>query len=81
MEYMYIPFTLQDEIKKYCEIRTPVPEPLVRKYFSDIVSCLEYLRSGGTCHGDIKPTNILISQSNRAYLADSYFINSGRIAY
>lgn len=62
-------------------MRRPVPEPLIRKYFSDAVSCLEYLRSKGTCHGDIKPTNILINQNGRAFLADSYFINGGRISY
>jgi serine/threonine protein kinase len=54
---------------------------LLRKYFSDVVSCLEYLRSKGTCHGDIKAKTILISSNGRAFLADSFFINGGKISY
>ena len=59
----------------------PVPEPLVRKHFTEIVSCLQYLKSKRTCHGDIKPKNILIDRNNKAYLNDSFFINGGRIAF
>lgn len=81
IQYIYIPFTLQDEIKKYCIENRPVPEPLVRKYFEEVVSCLEYLKNKGTCHGDVKPKNILIDRNNKAYLADSFFINGGRIAF
>lgn len=58
-----------------------MPENLVRKYFYNVVSCLEYLRIHGTCHGDIKPKNILINKDKQAFLADSYFINGGRIAF
>jgi serine/threonine protein kinase len=42
---------------------------------------LEYLKSEGTCHGDVKPKNILIDKTGTAYLLDSYFINGGRVAF
>lgn len=58
----------------------PMPEQIVRKYFGEVVSCLEYLAQKGTYHGDVKPRNIIID-NNKAYLTDSYFANGGRIAY
>jgi serine/threonine protein kinase len=58
-----------------------LPEQLIRKYFSDVVSCLEYLKTKGTCHGDIKANTILINPNGRAFLADSYFIHGGKISY
>lgn len=80
MEYPFVERTLQDEIGKYCDLQRPVPEPLVRTYFSQIVSCLEYLQAQKTCHGDVKPTTILI-KDNQAFLADSYFIHGGKVSY
>lgn len=80
VEYAYLPFTLEDEIKRHCDLRMPMPEQLLRKYFGEVVSCLDYLAQKGTYHGDVKPKNILIDR-NRACLSDSYFANGGRIAY
>lgn len=62
-------------------MRTPVPENLIRKYFAEVVSCLEFLKNRGTCHGDVKPKNILIDRNKKAFLTDSFFINGGRISY
>lgn len=53
----------------------------VRQIFHDIVSCLQYLKQNNTCHGDIKPKNVLISSQGKAFLADSYLINRGRVSY
>jgi len=54
---------------------------MLRKYFYDVVSCLSYLKSKGSCHGDIKAKTVLISPNGRAFLADSYFINGGKVSY
>jgi serine/threonine protein kinase len=42
---------------------------------------LEYLKNKKTCHGDIKAKTILISSNGRAFLADSYFLNGGKVSY
>lgn len=73
--------SLEDLIKDYCRKQMPFPEAGVRKIFFDVVSCLLFLRQNGTCHGDIKPKNILFGSSGRPFLADSWFMNRGRIAY
>lgn len=58
-----------------------MPEKLVRKYFAEVASCLEYLKNRKTCHGDVKPKNILIDNMGRAFLTDSYFMNGGKVSY
>ena len=40
------------------------------KYFIEIGCALRYLHSRRVIHGDIKPTNVFISESGSAYLAD-----------
>ena len=65
----------------YCERKMPFPENEIRRIFFDIVSCLSYLKKNGTCHGDIKPKNILFGSNGAAFLGDSYFMNRGRVAY
>ena len=42
---------------------------------------MNYLKNGGTCHGDIKPENILFDSQGKAFLLDSYFIKNGRMAF
>ena len=66
---------------EYCRKKMPFPEIQLRHIFFDVVSCLLYLKKSGTCHGDIKPKSILFGSNGKAFLADSYFINRGRVAY
>jgi len=40
------------------------------RYLTDILKGLEYLHDNGLYHGDIKPSNILISQRDEAVLTD-----------
>lgn len=39
------------------------------------------MKNKGTCHGDLKPKNILIDRNRKVFLTDSFFINGGRISY
>lgn len=42
---------------------------------------LQYLKSKGTCHGDIKPSNILYDHMGVIKIIDSYFVSGGKTAY
>jgi serine/threonine protein kinase len=39
------------------------------------------LKLKGTCHGDIKPSNILYDHLGVIKLIDSYFVSGGKTAY
>ena len=83
IEYEFYSRSLENKIKQYCEQRRPFPETELRKAFAGVVQCLKYLQENQTCHGDIKPQNILFDfkqPENNAYLLDSYFINGGKMA-
>ena len=83
IEYEFYNRSLEHKIKQYCEQRRPFPEAELRKAFAAVVKCLIYLQKNQTCHGDIKPQNILFDSKqpeNNAYLLDSYFINGGKMA-
>lgn len=58
--------SLQDIIDK----QKTMAEPIVRQYFRQIVSALQYCHSQGVAHLDIKPANILIDVYGRVKVAD-----------
>lgn len=45
-------------------------ETLARSYLSDILLGLQYLHQRRVCHRDIKPDNILVSESGRCHISD-----------
>ena len=45
------------------------------------MSVLDFLDKNGTCHGDVKSSNIIFDHNNVPKLMDSYFINGGKTAY
>lgn len=58
-----------------------MPEKEVLRIFGAIVGVLKFLQKNGTCHGDVKASNILFDHMNTPKLIDSYFINGGKTAY
>ena len=83
IEYEFYNRSLENKIKQYCEERRPFPELELRRAFSGVVMCLKYLEENQTCHGDVKPQNILFDwkqPESNAYLLDSYFINGGKMS-
>jgi len=53
----------------------------VVRIFGAVVGVLDFLAKNGTCHGDVKSSNIIFDHNNTSKLMDSYFINGGKTAY
>ena len=81
LEYHYIKSSLEDVMEEYSNKNQGVPEKEIKKIFGAIVSVLKFLQSNGTCHGDVKGSNILFDHLGNPKLIDSYFINGGKTAY
>ncbi|WP_195603665.1 serine/threonine-protein kinase [Clostridium sp. LBM24168] len=67
--YLSMPFLKKGSLnslidKRYLSVREII------KYSLDLLSGVAYIHSKGLIHLDIKPTNILLDQSNRAILTD-----------
>ncbi|CAI4036198.1 hypothetical protein SMKI_15G0360 [Saccharomyces mikatae IFO 1815] len=59
----YIPQTLSSEIREYFDNGSKVPTKHIKLYTFQILRGLLTLHSMNICHGDLKPTNILIIPS------------------
>jgi NIMA (never in mitosis gene a)-related kinase len=57
-------------IEEYQTVNKFIPEELILKYFSQLVSVLKYCYDKHIIHRDIKPNNILYLKSNVVKLAD-----------
>lgn len=81
LEYPYLTRSLEDVVEEYNLRDEAVPEREIVRVFGAVVSVLDFLAKNGTCHGDVKPSNIVFDQTNTPKLMDSYFINGGKTAY
>lgn len=68
-EYIYIVMELCDG-GNLSHINKPVDEIIWRKYFRQIISGFQYLRSKNILHRDIKPENILLTKDGTIKIAD-----------
>lgn len=46
------------------------PEPIVRRYFHQLISAIEYCHKQGVVHRDLKPENILLDANYNLKIAD-----------
>lgn len=81
VEYGYINRTLEDVIEDYSKKKQEIPEKDICKIFAAVAEVLKYLQDNKTCHGDVKPSNILLDHIGSIKLIDSYFVSGGKTAY
>ena len=68
---------IEDHSKRELEI----PEKEILRIFECVVRGLSFLAERGSCHGDVKPSNILFDHLQTPKLIDSYFVSGGKTAY
>jgi serine/threonine protein kinase len=61
------------ELFDYIATGGPLPEPICRYYFRQMLSAMHGLHSRGTSHRDLKPENILIDENYNMRIADFGF--------
>lgn len=81
LEYPYHTRSLEDVIEEHSLKDECVSEKVVVRIFGAVVSVLDFLAKNGTCHGDVKSSNIIFDHNSIPKLMDSYFINGGKTAY
>ena len=79
--YHLYAYSLFNEIQNCCKVRKPIAEREICRIFHDVVSCLHYLHSMKTLHGDIKVSNIFMDKNRNVKLTDSFFLKQGKTAY
>lgn len=81
VEYQALSESLSKRLDRMSESGRVVPEVELVGIGRAVVSCLIYLKTKGTCHGDIKPESIYFDSLGKVKLLDSFFMNGGRTAY
>lgn len=62
---------LKEMLEEYKKSKKGIfPKDQVIQYLFCLASGLEYLERKGICHGNIKPSNVLVDKSGKAYLSD-----------
>lgn len=72
---------MEDVIEDHSKRGLEISESEICRIFGVVVEVLRYLKEKGTCHGDIKPSNILYDYMGVIKLIDSYFVSGGKTAY
>lgn len=81
LEYPYLKRSLEDELEEYSGRGKIMPEREVVRVFRAVVEALSFLAKNGTCHGDVKSSNVVFDHIGTPKLLDSYFIHRGKTAY
>jgi serine/threonine protein kinase len=81
LEFPYLKRALEDVLEEYSSKGLGVPEGEVVRIFRAVAEALLFLQKNGSCHGDVKSSNIVFDHRGTPKLMDSYFINGGKTAY
>ncbi|XP_010213660.1 PREDICTED: serine/threonine-protein kinase 16, partial [Tinamus guttatus] len=71
--------TLWSEVEALRERRASMPEQRVLRILQGICRGLQAIHSKGYAHRDLKPTNVLLDENDRAVLMDLGSMNQARI--
>jgi serine/threonine protein kinase len=61
------------EIFGYLSYGGPLPEPIARFYFKQLIAALDHCHRSGFCHRDLKPENLLLDENFNLKVADFGF--------
>ncbi len=67
--YLVMKF-IEGETLKSCMMRSTIPQEIAIKIVESVGAALAHAHKQGILHRDVKPSNILLSQDGRIYLAD-----------
>lgn len=72
---IYIPIELasRGDLLSYIQLRGPLPDDILKKFFLEMCLGIDYLHKHGVVHRDIKCDNILLDSTNRIKLTDFGF--------
>lgn len=72
-KYAVLELAAYGEFFSYISAGGPLPEPVCRAYFLDLLSTLEYCHKMGVAHRDLKPENLLLDENFTLKLSDFGF--------
>ncbi|RDX79528.1 CBL-interacting serine/threonine-protein kinase 4, partial [Mucuna pruriens] len=68
--YLIVEFAGGGELFSKLSRRGRLPEPLARRYFSQLVSALQFCHRHGIAHRDLKPQNLLLDAAGDLKISD-----------
>lgn len=68
--YILLPYNHRGSLKSLLQKKEPLSWVAVQDMFRQLSSGIVYLHERGVVHGDIKPSNILLSNDNRPIITD-----------
>jgi Protein kinase domain/Ankyrin repeats (3 copies) len=68
--YMALEYFSNSDLGKYLQLRGPLPENQIRVLAAELVLAIESIHAANFIHRDLKPDNILITDSGHVVVAD-----------
>ena len=70
MIHILIEYVSGENLKLYIDQFCPLPEKVIARFVSEILTALDYLHKKGVIHRDLKSTNILLTEESILKLSD-----------